>query len=354
MVTQCISLVPGDLFAYLPIPGAVILLVLFLIVVAFIASRMLNRPEWEAYAYVELSELFISVLIIGAAFAIFSFSDMFACGIAEAYHPITDPGEASGYQFRVAASFLQNNLYNGVLAAMKDVYFIQVFFSMYNTMFIRPSDAVWTVTYKLFPSADSIVSLTNTLTMGMSIAYASIAAQLLILAVSNAVMFQLVLPAGIILRIFPPTRKAGMFLICFAIAFQAVFPLTYVLHERIVGDVWLIEKGAEEPEVPHDRADYLPYEGTSGQLYGFLLQVYTQASAAKVVSEAIPIPVFRTVVGMFASEAGAYTFTMAWFRPILTDIANLALVSIFLPAFSTLITFSFMNALFNRFMQQVS
>jgi len=305
--------------------------------IKYAAGKFFTNTGWEAAAMVDMSDLWKSLLAVFLAIGFFEGTRMITCTIA------------GGEPTMIAMEFLQKTLLKGVLEAINDVFTIQVFYSIYNTFSFRPHEAVWTWTYKIAPGADSIVNITSMLGYGLIAIFGSISAQMVILTFINAVMYQFVLPAGVLLRFFPPTRDAGNFLITLAISFQVVFPMTYVLNKMALDGIWTYTRG-----IP-----YTPYIGSMAMgfwKYIFLGSAFPLSALSVAGQETASAiagifglgglgKIIVTGISITTMEITAYNLMFGLFRPILEAIAELSLVSLFLPALSTTITFASINAL---------
>jgi hypothetical protein len=256
----------------------------------------------------------------------------------------------------LATTFVQKIMFKGVLEAINDVFSIQVFYSMYNTFSLRPHEAVWTWTYKIAPGADGIANVCGVIGYALVAVFGSLSAQLALLSFIDATMYTFMLPAGILMRFFPPTRDAGVFLIALAIGFQVIFPMTYVLNKMALDNIWVImDRGTE----------YTPYVG------GFSMGIWKVAflgsgfpvaavgtQAQKVVemvrtSLGVPLPGVAPVLGFATSEITVYNLMFGLFKPILEGLAELSLVSLFLPSLAMTLTFAFINAMTKLMLHKV-
>jgi len=141
----------------------------------------------------------------------------------------------------------------------------------------------------------------------------SLMVQIMGLEIIRAVMLPFVLPAGVVLRIFPPTRDAGAYLIAVAIGFQVVFPFTYVMHKHIVQDMML--------------------PGTSLISINTLSQSLTDPNILLSIIKGTP-----------------FNFEAELFHPI-ELLSYLLLQALFLPALSITLTIAFIKS-FTKFVSQ--
>jgi hypothetical protein len=128
-------------------------------------------------------------------------------------------------------------------------------------------------------------------------------------------MFPFVLPMGVVLRMFPPTRDAGAFFISTALAFQVIFPFTYVMHAQIV-------KGMLIPDAYGDPVNYNTVMSGSGS--GYMVE--------------------------YISDNGIFDIQGMFWYPLI-GISFLLLQAIFLPALSITLTMAFIKG-FNKFITQ--
>ncbi|MBN2477688.1 hypothetical protein JXB01_00175 [Candidatus Micrarchaeota archaeon] len=310
--------------------GVVIMVMTMIVALAYIGSKVFNIPSWEVFAKIELYEIFVSVLIFFAAVAFFQFGCHFSVALVGA-----DPFEA-------ANDFIVTSIYDGVYPALTTCYELIIHFSVINTFQIRPSDAVWTFTYKVAPGADLIANLINTFAYGLIAVFGSLSAQLLVLAFIKATMLNYFLPAGILMRFFPPTRQAGIFLITFAIAFYVIYPTSFAIHKKSLDYLWINGKGIEEGFAPFDRLEAL--EMKAGSLGTPLMVGALQMGLSKILPGS---SVLTSFAGFLTGEMFIMTIQPYIISFLLDAIATLALVSFFLPALSMMTTIAFINGVSN-------
>lgn len=327
-------------FEYYALTAAVVMLVTVYVALKYAAGKYMSKAEWQAEAIIEIQNIVLGVGFIAAAFLFFGAAQGIACSITG-----QDPIQA-------ASSFLQMILFKGVLQAINDVFTIQVMYSIFNTFALRPHEAVWTWTFKIFPGADGIVSICNVIGYGLTAVFGSLSAQLAILSILNATMYPLFLPAGVLLRFFPPTREAGTFLITMAIGFQVIFPMTYVLSERVMDGVWVSTgRGSEYvPTISTSKETYWKY-AFIGAPFGVAAIGQTANNIISMLKNRIPglsaVPGSGAVMGfasMLFMEVTVYTLMFSMFRPILESLAELSIASLVIPALATTLTFAFINS----------
>ena len=298
----------------------------FLILITYLVSKFFKVPEWEAYLNIELSNLMNSFLVV--IFVV----GLFAVGteVASAY-----AGGATDTPPQVVISYMRSTVADSVLRGLFDVYQIQACTSILSTFSRRIGEYVLTQTYKVFPGLDTFVSIANVLGVGLVAVYGSVSAQIGFLYLVDGLMVPFFLPAGLILRFFPPTRDAGAFLISLAFGFQIVYPATYLLNKDIYTDI-----GGRAYESPAVLIGSLCGPFSYG-VWGFLLN-----PDANPIFSAIP---GGATVGRFlsrvVSESLLNAVSMSYFLPIMQHVASLSLLALFMPALSMVVTIAFINAM---------
>jgi len=319
--------------------GAVIMLMVSLIVIAYMASKMLNLPKLELFAKMELYEIFISALIVLFAFGLFLFASQLSISWS------------GGNPFEIARAYHSTAMIKSIYPSITHCYTEIMIYSTLSTMQIRPSDAVWTWLFKVAPGAEMIVGVFNLLVYGLVIVMSSLNAHMLILTIIESTMYSVFLPAGVLLRFFPPTRKAGTFIMVMAIAFYSVYPTTYAMYLKVLDKVAVIESG-------NPNATYDPSITTNGpSLLNVIGPIITASAVNKVssgVSDVAPgLGAIAQFTGMISSESTIIAIQPALYTPIIDAIANLSLISFFMPALSMVITIAFINGMMEFIEQKV-
>lgn len=321
---------PIETFAnYLGVLMVITFLVIFILLITYLLSKIFNVPEWEAYLNIELTQLLNSFLVIIFVIAMFTVSEVFVMGMSSDGAAVRSPSMA-------AALFLKEWVTDSVMTGMFDVFQIQACTSILSMLNRRIGEFVLTNVFKLFPGMDTFVSITNVLAFGLVSVYGSLSFQISILTFIDAVAVPFLLPAGLLLRFFPPTRDAGAFLISMAFCFQIIFPGTFLVHERVLNEI-----GAEKYDSPRLLIASLCGPFKYG-VAGLLINTGTNPIFS------IPIPGMRALGTVLMSLTQEFTLnivSMAEFLPILRLMAELSLLSLFMPALSTIITIAFINGM---------
>jgi hypothetical protein len=299
------------------------------ILITYIVSRVFKVPEWEAYLNIEMSNLMASFLIVIFILGLF----IAANDIARVYTSSSCPPLQSCTESQAAIGYMRDTVQASINQGLLDVYTIQACTSVLSTFSRRIGEYALTQTYKVFPGMDTFVSITNVLSIGLIGVYGSVSAQLTLLYLVDAIMPTFILPAGLILRFFPPTRDAGAFLIALAFGFYIIFPTTYLINKSIYTDI-----GGTAYQSQAALKTYMC--GGSLLAYGFLI------NQNNFLFSNIP---GGTAMGGFLqtifSESTIQATYMSAFFPLLQNLAELSLLALFMPALSLVITMAFINAM---------
>lgn len=302
---------------YLSVAGATILLLTAFIALMHMASRFFNRPEMAAYANVELQQLFISVLIFVAAYGAFEFADMSANVL----------GFAGGGQstIDVSINFLQKTITDGIMPAYVDLVSLDIKLSFWSSLQGRHGPTVWNFVFKQVPGLEPVISVVRVLTFTLTAFLGTLGTQVIIFYIIRAIT-PMLLAMGVLVRFFPPTRDAGVFLIVFAIAFHSVFPMLFAMNAHILDEMWVAHGWG---------SSYDPYISMPKDLRvpGF----------EGILPEGVTLP--PTVVSqVFGFLPFVSFFRFAVLIPFFEGIASLSLPALFLPSVCMSITISFINA----------
>jgi hypothetical protein len=289
--------------------GAGIATMVSLLALFYMAAQFFKKPEYEAFVSIETYQLIVSAILFATIFTTSCFAEQITSAFSSSL------SGTSGDAFDVAGNYINYVTNEVALQAIKKLQGLLLFSQWIGSVTLRYGASVWGVSMPAFPSFIVIERVVEFLLMLVSPFTASLIVQQVGLQVIKATMLPFVLPMGVVLRIFPPTRDAGSFLIATALAFQVIFPFTYVMHAQIVQGVLIPDAYATEKNV----SDVMKNHG------------FTSLTA-------------------FVSENGLFDVTSMMFSPILS-LSFLLLQAIFLPALSMLLTVAFIKS-FNKFISQ--
>jgi len=306
----------------------IVFFIAFFILVTYLISKVFKIPEWEAYLSIEFSNLvssFILVLFVVGLFAAGTALAMLYTGGQYANPP------------RAAIAYMQSVVMDSTLKATIDVYKIQACTSILSTFAKRIGEFVLTQTFKIFPGLDTFVSITNVLSFALLSLYSTVKAQVSLMYIFEALVYPFILPAGLVLRFFPPTRDAGAFLIAMAFGFYVVFPMTYLINGGIYTEIGAKPYNQDRPTLLIQSLCGPFKYGVAGILFNPVANpIYSLVPGGQRVG---------TVLSIIISEGLLNALSMAEFIPIMKHIGNLSLLAMFMPALSLMITIAFINSM---------
>jgi len=291
------------------IAGTALATMILMLALFYMAAQFFRKPEYEAFVSLEMYQLAVSAMLLVSIFGASCFADQVSSSMASS---LFGPGKDS---FDVGGEYLQYVSNEVALQAIKKLQGLLLVSQWAGSINMRFGASVWGVSMPAFPSFIVIERAVEFILMLVSPFTASLTVQQIGLQVIKGTMLPFVLPMGVVLRIFPPTRDAGTFMIATALGFQVIFPFSYVMHAQIVKGTLIPSAYANEKNV----SDFLK---TSG------------------------FPALTAVV----SENGLFDVTSMLFSPILS-LSFLLLQAIFLPALTMILTVAFIKG-FNKFMSQ--
>ena len=301
--------------SYGQIIGITVMALIAYIALVYILSYAFRRPQLTAYARIELMELFLSVIIIFAAFAAWEFTAMATKELVGGNDPI-----------ETSIEFLNIIINEGIVPVYMKLVRMEVLLTYFNAVEYRMGPGVWNWITKAAPGLDPLISIIRMLIFTFTALYGTLSVQIIIFNLINALMYSYFLPAGIVLRFFPPARNAGVFLIVLAISFQCFFPMLYAINFMALTEMWTEHGWIEEGDVYTPNIEDTSYYNHINEKLGEIApQVDTFFSSWL-------LPIFQPL--SFAALA-----------PFLDRIAQISLVGLFLPALSMTLTVAFVNAI---------
>lgn len=220
---------------YAPVAGMIgigLALMVFVVSLVYMAASVFKNPEWEAFAKTELYQI-----LIGVVLGVFVFAGAFAIDGAVRSVAQADPFEISG-------AYLQNVVCVSSATTLKleGLKMASQYLAGMKSRFYAAA-AGWGFSFPTFPGFDVIERAVDLILIFISPFTASLIVQGAGLEIVHATALTIVLPAGILLRVFPPTRDAGSFLIASAIAFYFILPAMYVINAQVMGQLYYEEFG---------------------------------------------------------------------------------------------------------------
>lgn len=205
-----------------PIVMTSVALMIFMLALFWMAAQFFKRQEYESFVSIELYQLVISIFIFLSVFG----ASCFAAEMADSF--------AGRDQFEVGRQYLDYITNNVIMPNIAELEGFKLYSQWMGDVKARWGPGPWAVVIPMFPMFIIVERVVDFLLLFISPFIASLMAQMVVLEIIRGIALPFVLPAGVVLRVFPPTRDAGAFLIASAIGFDIVYPYTYVMHDHIV------------------------------------------------------------------------------------------------------------------------
>jgi hypothetical protein len=274
---------------------ALAVLMMFLIVgLAYMAARFMHKPEWEAWAKTEMYQVVVSCVLAASIITIADVSCWVSWDLSGGKDAIV-----------VTENFLSRNYEESVslvtwlyrLKAIIDFMAELHIMAATNPLYIVP----------MYPGFSAVSQNINVVMGIISVLAGNLMVQQIVFELIKQTAFQIFLPLGLVLRVFPVTRDAGSFLIAVAFGLYIIFPLTYVLADEVMR--------------------FLPSERT-----------------ARILVPGMGVPGFFMPAPGKLGIINIFWGPLRWFF-ILTRNLNFVLAATFFPALNMTITITFIKSL---------
>ncbi|MFA5106482.1 MAG: hypothetical protein WC506_06005 [Candidatus Micrarchaeia archaeon] len=206
-----------------PIFATSLAAIIFILALVFMFSQLFRKPEWEGAVKMELYQVVVSVIIFISIYALVGFS----CEISQGFNSGVD-------YFTTAQNYLNLMIYRVTIPELFKLETLATLMQYAGNMISKYGAGAWGYNFPLFPGAPIIEAAVNFVVFVISPFTASLMVQVLILQAIQGIALTIMLPAGVLLRVFTPTRDAGSFLIASAFAFYVIYPMTYVMHANVM------------------------------------------------------------------------------------------------------------------------
>jgi hypothetical protein len=202
----------------------------FVAALGFMAAQALRLQEWEMWAKGEIYQLIITVVL-----AIFLFS-------SAAVIDNTTRAYAGGTLFDGAQSYLGQVICLSAVTTIKMEGY-KMALQYLAGMKSRYYASAWGFAFPTYPGLDVLERAVDVLQMIIIPFTSSLYVQSIGLDIIRAAAMSLLMPAGILLRLFPPTRNAAGFMIASALGLYFVLPFSYIIGKEIVEPMYAKEFG---------------------------------------------------------------------------------------------------------------
>ncbi|VVB56473.1 Uncharacterised protein [uncultured archaeon] len=240
-----LSFVPGgNLFAAQSAYGALIPLFIiglatlsFVAALAFMVSQIFRSNEvmtaGKTEIYHAITTVLLGLFIFGTAVTLDHTLTLYCNDSAHA---------CSGTLFDGAQAYINQVTCLSAMTSIKMEGYkmgLQYFAGMKSRFYA----GAWGFSYPTYPGFEVLDRSMDLMQMFVIPFTSSLYVQKIGLDVIRATALTFLLPAGLLLRLFPPTRDAAGFLIASAFALYFILPFTYVMHKEIMEPMYLTEFG---------------------------------------------------------------------------------------------------------------
>jgi len=210
-----------DYSGWIKIIATVLFAVVALLSSIYMIGRATGRRDWEAMAKTELYQTGIAAIWVIIIASVATTSCSVACLLTGEDNPI-----------------LASTSYLSSLRSVMDGGISQLFDIARN---VRVKSAIMLsivgVIVRPWSGCDVVANSYEQMATLMSPFIASIIAQQYVLSFIGTFAFQFLLPMGIILRLIPFVRESGAALMALSFALYIVFPLTYVMADKMTAGI---------------------------------------------------------------------------------------------------------------------
>ena len=265
-----------------PIPWAQIaflgiLVILLFLSIAYMAAVVFRRVDWLIFVKEEFYQALLSALLIVAV----SWFAVAACEVSWAV--------AGQDPFTAADIYLNNLIWQKTIDYATNLKLNSIYLQVSAALFIpmgSPPSGL-----KPLAGLDSVAGVYDFLYGLVSMLFASLLMQTIMLKFIQSFMFKIVLPLGIFFRVFPFLRQAGATFIAIALAFYIVMPMMYVMNKAVVEQLEGKLMTAPGHQIKKG-VDKLGYMGILGKVdYGGVV-----GNVAKLIPQAVFLPALNTVI----------------------------------------------------------
>lgn len=280
----------------------------------------MNNRQLKELATAELFQSFVNAAIIGVLFIAFSNYGVVTLAM-NGIVGVSTSGTVCDADVNVSLSMCFASAYlTGVLAPLYFNGHSMLSLTEGSLLILTPLSAFNALLAAIGPSGSPEAALLQPLTIQLgyavkmlSLSLVGIQVQGALLKVISAVAAPVVLPIGLILRTFYPTRQLGGTIIAVAIGFFAVFPLTYIMNAQISSTTW---QNSIQSTMNSTTQSAQRLQSTIGGTLG---------------SNSIPGQVLTTVSGFVGGTLGPI-------QDILTAVSLVVIEVFFFPIFSLILT----------------
>jgi hypothetical protein len=267
------------------------IIVFTIIATVFMFGRLTNRPDFEALAKLELwqtANALIWIFIIIVPFV------SIVC-ISSCYAAKGNPFEISQEYIGNLKEKIEKNIINLIREA-KDIRIV----GSISFLVPRSRNCFEGVCISFFAGCAAMADNYETLAFLLYPFLGSLVVQQLAL-ITFPMVFSIIMPVGLILRIIPRFREAGAFLIAVALAIFVVFPLTYVFAKKATSLAL-----SQIPDFDYNKDITCTFLGYGGS--GFKNFVMYMYEIGKILPQAVFFPTLSIIITVASARAMSKIF----------------------------------------------
>ncbi len=209
----------------------------FLAALAFMVSQIIKSNDMQMAGKTEIYHAITTVLlglfIFGTAFVVDNTLTIY-CN--EAGH------RCSGTLFDGAQEYLNQVACLSAMSSIKMEGY-KMGLQYLAGMKTKHYAGAWGFAYPTYPGFEVLDRAMDLIQMFIIPFTSSIYVQKIGLDIIRAGAMTLLLPAGLLLRLFPPTREAAGFLIASSFGLYFILPFTYIIHKEVMEPMYMTEFG---------------------------------------------------------------------------------------------------------------
>lgn len=206
--------------------GLAFMIMVLAIAISKMIGKTINKPDIEARANIEFSSLLITSLVYFIILSFYITLEQIAM-------------EWTG--FSTPLNKLSVNILQEVFKKLSQTWFHVISIEHILKIFEGATESMgpgllnWQ--WKMFPGMTLYARAMDTTILILIVSIASLEAQIVGLNIITVISYNILLPLGLIFRIFPPLRNAGNELIAISISFGILIPFFYVITFKAMADI---------------------------------------------------------------------------------------------------------------------
>ncbi len=320
----------------------------FLILLVYLVAKIMQSKEYEARVNLELNDIFYAVFAVFITLSLMGIGEIITTQIIHgtSLEKMMDPSSPTSFKTDSVARNVMSAFTVEMYSIMTRLYYLKTCYALKNLVMRRNSESVLMYSYKIFPGSDMFVSLIDTLNLPLTMAYSSVASQVILLHILDLFVIYVTLPLSIIMRFIPSqsVKQAASFLLAFSVGALIVFPMTYVFVSRGILDIITNN---------HPKQDMFPFETQSWYV------TYFQCGAKQLIMGTILNAASNlfSIIPKFGKYLSILMDAILYVGPSILELSNplflwglsryigfTFVIAVFIPTLATILTTSFISA----------